>query len=79
MAKRPKAIIEQPPGDLAARCHRAAIEGRWGAMMRFSAGPPQHTARQAGQCFPLVSKDEDNRIARRDELGELRPVLPTDQ
>jgi DNA replication protein DnaC len=25
--------------DLAARCHRAAIEGRWASMMRFYAGP----------------------------------------
>jgi DNA replication protein DnaC len=25
--------------DLAARCHRAAIEGRWTTMMRFYAGP----------------------------------------
>jgi DNA replication protein DnaC len=25
--------------DLAARCHRAAIEGKWGTMMRFFAGP----------------------------------------
>lgn len=25
--------------DLAARCHRAAIEGRWAATMRFYAGP----------------------------------------
>jgi len=26
--------------DLAARCHRAAIEGRWATTMRFYAGPP---------------------------------------
>ena len=25
--------------DLAARCHRAAIEGKWSTMMRFLAGP----------------------------------------
>ncbi len=25
--------------DLAARCHRAAIEGKWGTLMRFFAGP----------------------------------------
>jgi DNA replication protein DnaC len=25
--------------DLAARCHRAALEGRWATMMRFYAGP----------------------------------------
>ena len=25
--------------DLAARCHKAAIEGRWASMMRFYAGP----------------------------------------
>jgi len=25
--------------DLAARCHRAAIEGRWATTMRFYAGP----------------------------------------
>jgi DNA replication protein DnaC len=25
--------------DLAARCHKAAIEGRWATMMRFYAGP----------------------------------------
>ena len=25
--------------DLAARCHRAAMEGKWGTMMRFFAGP----------------------------------------
>ena len=25
--------------DLAARCHKAALEGRWASMMRFYAGP----------------------------------------
>jgi DNA replication protein DnaC len=25
--------------DLAARCHRAALEGRWATTMRFFAGP----------------------------------------
>ena len=25
--------------DLAARCHRAAIKGKWATMMRFFAGP----------------------------------------
>jgi hypothetical protein len=25
--------------DLAARCHRAALEGRWATTMRFYAGP----------------------------------------
>lgn len=25
--------------DLAARCHKAAVEGRWATMMRFYAGP----------------------------------------
>ncbi|HYN73685.1 MAG TPA: hypothetical protein VES60_14390, partial [Nakamurella sp.] len=25
--------------DLAARCHKAALEGRWATMMRFYAGP----------------------------------------
>jgi hypothetical protein len=25
--------------DLAARCHRAAMEGRWATTMRFYAGP----------------------------------------
>ena len=28
-----------PAADLAARCHRAAIEGKWSTMMRFFAGP----------------------------------------
>ena len=28
-----------PAADLAARCHRAAIEGRWATTMRFFAGP----------------------------------------
>ncbi len=28
-----------PPPILAARCHRAAIEGRWATTMRFYAGP----------------------------------------
>lgn len=28
-----------PKADLAARCHHAAIEGRWATTMRFFAGP----------------------------------------
>ena len=52
--------------DLAARCHRAAIEGRWATTRRFSAGPTLLVidelgylpfARSGGQMlFHLVSK-----------------------
>ena len=52
--------------DLAARCHRAAIEGKWSTMMRFFAGPTLLIidelgylpfARSGGQLlFHLISK-----------------------
>jgi DNA replication protein DnaC len=32
-------VYDTTAADLAARCHRAAIEGRWATMMRFFAGP----------------------------------------
>ena len=35
--------------DLAARCHRAAIEGKWSTMMRFFAG---HRRRAGGRGLP---------------------------
>ena len=34
--------------DLAARCHRAAIEGRWATTMRFFAGPTQLVINELG-------------------------------
>src|ERR1700741_1815849 len=35
----PTAPTTQPTADLAAKCHRAALEGRWATTMRFFAGP----------------------------------------
>jgi DNA replication protein DnaC len=37
--------------DLAARCHRAAIEGRWATTMRFYAGPSLLIVDEVG-CAP---------------------------
>jgi DNA replication protein DnaC len=37
--------------DLAARCHRAAIEGRWATTMRFFAGPRLLVIDEVG-CAP---------------------------
>ena len=36
--------------DLAARCHRAAIEGRWATTMRFYAGPTLLAIESSGTC-----------------------------
>lgn len=36
--------------DLAARCHRAAIEGKWATMMRFFAGPPCSSSTNSATC-----------------------------
>jgi DNA replication protein DnaC len=36
--------------DLAARCHRAALEGRWATTMRFYAGPPPCASTPAHGC-----------------------------
>jgi DNA replication protein DnaC len=36
--------------DLAARCHRAAIEGRWATTMRFFAGPPCWLSTNSATC-----------------------------
>src|SRR5437016_4292484 len=33
------ATLRLAAADLAARCHKAALEGRWASMMRFYAGP----------------------------------------
>jgi DNA replication protein DnaC len=41
--------------DLAARCHRAAIEGKWGAMMRVFAGPTLLVIDELGY-LPLPAK-----------------------
>ncbi|MFN2569367.1 MAG: IS21-like element helper ATPase IstB [Candidatus Dormibacteria bacterium] len=41
--------------DLAARCHRAAIEGRWAKMMRFFAGPRLLIIDELGY-LPLASE-----------------------
>ena len=41
--------------DLAARCHRAAIEGKWGTMMRFFAGPTLLVIDELGY-LPLRAK-----------------------
>ena len=38
-ATAPYVTTAHPQIDLAARCHRAAIEGRWATTMRFFAGP----------------------------------------
>jgi DNA replication protein DnaC len=35
-------------GDLAARCHRVAIEGRWAMTMRFFAGPTLQVVDELG-------------------------------
>lgn len=40
--------------DLAARCHKAAIEGRWATMMRFYAGPRLLTIDELGY-LPLAA------------------------
>ncbi len=36
--------------DLAARCHRAAIEGRWATTMRFYTGPPCSSSTNSATC-----------------------------
>jgi DNA replication protein DnaC len=41
--------------DLAARCHRAAIEGRWATTMRFYAGPTLLVIDELG-CLPLPAE-----------------------
>ena len=41
--------------DLAARCHRAALEGRWATTMRFFAGPRLLVIDEVG-CLPLQSE-----------------------
>ena len=41
--------------DLAARCHRAALEGRWATTMRFFAGPRLLIIDEVG-CLPLASE-----------------------
>lgn len=41
--------------DLAARCHRAAIEGRWATLMRFFAGPGLLIIDELGY-LPLASE-----------------------
>ena len=46
--------------DLAARCHRAAIEGRWATTMRFYAGPTLLAIDELGY-LPLPGR----RVCRR--------------
>jgi DNA replication protein DnaC len=41
--------------DLVARCHRAAIEGRWATVMRFFAGPRLLVIDEVGY-LPLASE-----------------------
>jgi len=41
--------------DLAARCHRAAIEGRWATTMRFYAGPSLLIVDEVGY-LPMASE-----------------------
>ncbi len=41
--------------DLAARCHRAALEGRWATTMRFFAGPRLLVIDEVGY-LPLQSE-----------------------
>src|SRR5712691_10767165 len=41
--------------DLAARCHRAALEGRWATTMRFYAGPRLLIIDEVGY-LPLASE-----------------------
>ena len=71
--------------DLAARCHRAAIEGRWATTMRFYAGPTllvidelgySAAARRGGLsvvsgCLPTLFEDldRDHHQPRRRRLG----------
>ena len=43
--------------DLAARCHRAAIEGRWATTMRFYAGPTLLVVDELG-CAPRGAEEE---------------------
>jgi hypothetical protein len=42
--------------DLAARCHRAAIEGRWATTMRFYAGPTLLAIDEELGYLPLPNK-----------------------
>jgi hypothetical protein len=55
--------------DLAARCHKAALEGRWGTCMRFYAGPRPTRHRRA-----RVSAATGRR--RRRAVPGHQPALP---
>ena len=58
--------------DLAARCHRAAIEGRWATTMRFFAGPTLLLIDELG--LPRVAQRR-----RRRAVPGHQPTPPQDQ
>jgi DNA replication protein DnaC len=58
--------------DLAARCHRAAIEGRWATTMRFYAGPTLLINDELATChFPARPP---LRCSRSRPSGTSRPA-----
>ena len=58
--------------DLAARCHRAALEGRWATIMRFYAGPRLLIVDEVGY-LPLPAE------ARRRPVPSRHPAIPQRQ
>lgn len=59
--------------DLAARCHKAAIEGRWATTMRFFAGPQLLICDELGY-LPLQSEAASaifQVVSRRSEQGSM--------
>jgi DNA replication protein DnaC len=52
--------------DLAARCHRAALEGRWASMMRFYAGRGFSSSMKLATCpWPARPVPRCSRLSRR--------------
>ena len=58
--------------DLAARCHRAALEGRWATTMRFYAGPRLLIVDEVGY-LPTA------RRGRRRPVPSRQPAIPQRQ
>jgi DNA replication protein DnaC len=66
--------------DLAARCHRAAIEGRWATTMRFYAGPTllaideflSQESGRAGQFVGLHQQADSSAIATSSSSSSAR-------
>jgi hypothetical protein len=56
--------------DLAARCHRAALEGRWVTTMRFFAGP---TLLVIDLCRPRDYAEDGGESAPESGLRGCRP------